>query len=911
MPERTIPLVALLGLALISARAVANETPAPIHQVEGVSEYRLDNGLKILLIPDSSVSTLTSNVILRIGSRHEVYGETGLAHLLEHLQFKGTPAYPNFIDTITKYGWSAKATTWYDHTCYLKTMEGTEENLERVVQFEADRLTNNPLLPVYLQQEMPIVRNELENSRNTPWGFLPPRLRSVSLQWHNYGKATIGNRADLEQMPLERIRSFYRKYYQPDNVTLLLAGRMDEQKALAAIKKHWEPIPKPTRQLPPEITREPASDGEQLVTIRRVGGVPMAGVHYRIPAGSHADFAALHVLARLLMGGKPGELWEYEQAGTRGRLHQSLVAEGPATSAFGSISGLRDLGFLEFYGLCASESDARAALDRLIETVEDKEATFTDRDVRNAKNSLVRNIEETIIDLPKLAEQLTYREASGDWRLFYLQRDRLQNVTPADIQRVANKYLRRSNRTAGIYLPESKRSRVDIPPPPDLAALLDNYQSDEPVVRGEYIEPDPKLVESRIIRRTLPIGTKLVLLPKGTRGERLRFSLTLRYGDSETLSNRRAAALILPKLIASSEAKRKAREGIRGTFGSMSISSDGDPGVLKLTARCERRYLERVMAQLTNLVRSPDFSADAFDDLKRVHLLGLRAAQSSTFDLADRAVRRHEQPYHRSDPRYVPTHLEAIEDLQALEIGDVRDLWQELLGASHATFVAVGSFDPDEMIGHVDQLTGAWNSPCRFEPLTQIMPSHPKGRPIHITVPEKESAAMAGDLPIKISPDREDYAALLVAKDILLVSRLYPRVNQEEGLSYTPRFGFKTLNHSNFSQFTLRLSCNVQRAGELERAVREEFESIRESPYTAAEFAAAIGRHRHQLRHRIATDQRMFRSLERLAEESKTLESLVKERAAVEALSLADVQRAAERHLDYTKMQIAIAGARD
>lgn len=908
--NRTFSMLLAFGLVIVASQLHAESPLTEIRTVDGVSEYRLGNGLKLLLIHDPSVATLTTNVVIRAGSRHESYGETGAAHLLEHLQFKGTARYPDIAHTMQKHDWAGYATTWYETTQFVCTMEGTVENLEQVLRFEADRLTNGLLLPLHLEQEMPVVRNELENSESSPWGFLPPRLRAVSLEWHNYGKATIGNLADLESMPIEKIRSFYTRYYQPDNVTLILAGRFDKQQALSAVTQYWGSIPRPTRTLADDYTLEPAQSGERFVVVRRGGGLPMAGVHYHIPAASHPDFAAAHVLASLVLSNSPGILWRSREASSRGFLHQSLVAKGDGTSVYGSISPLRQRGFLEFYAWCKAASDPNTTLDQMVDAVESiSEIDWTERDVRNAQMRLIREVRKTIIELPQLAPALANWETSGDWRLLFLHRDRLEKVQLEDIQRVAAKYLTRANRTAGVYIPESARSRVDMPATPDVAQLLQTYESDRPVVSGEHIEPTPQALEQRIIRRDTGSGTKVVLLPKRTRGDRIRMRLELRFGNATTLRGKRAATSLLARIITSNEAKGQARDGIRGSLAGFSISASSSLQSLTLSIVAEPEYVDRGWAMLTNMLRQPHFSDADFKLLKQKQIASLQSAMGSPFSLANREVQRLGQPYDRHDARFVPTFGEEIEELRSLELADVKKAWEQLVGADDGIFVAIGSFDSDDMIQRVETLTRHWKSPKSYIPLPRLLPITPASSQVAITLRDKEAAAFASDLSINISDHHNDYAATLVAQNILRLTRLSPRLNQDEGLSYIPTISFAALPNSQVSRFGIRASSNPTRLTDLQDAVRAAFDSVRATPFTESEFERAKTHLTHLTTIRLWNDQNLSRTLERLADQDRTLAAYSDLDAKIASLELTDVQAAAEKYLDYSKAFVVMVGS--
>src|SRR3954465_8797813 len=225
--------------------------------VEGITEYQLDNGLRVLLYPDPSRAKVTVNMTVLVGSRHEGYGETGMAHLLEHMVFKGTPTHPAVPKALQEHGAQWNGTTSDDRTNYFETMPATDENLEFGIALEADRLVNSYVKREDLIAEMTVVRNEFERGENSPEGVLMERINAAAFEWHNYGKSTIGNRSDIERVPIDNLQAFYKKYYQPDNVVLIVAGKFEEARALALVEKYLGSIPKPARKLDQTYTEEP------------------------------------------------------------------------------------------------------------------------------------------------------------------------------------------------------------------------------------------------------------------------------------------------------------------------------------------------------------------------------------------------------------------------------------------------------------------------------------------------------------------------------------------------------------------------------------------------------------------------------------------------------------------------------
>jgi len=411
--------LALATALLVPTVATAAEVPAPrkVATVEGITEYQFDNGLRALLFPDNSQSKVTVNLTVLVGSRHEGYGETGMAHLLEHMVFKGTPDHPNVPKALQDHGAQFNGSTSVDRVNYFETLAASDENLEFAIALEADRMMNSFIRKSDLDSEMTVVRNEFERGENSPQRVLSQRIEAAAYEWHNYGKSTIGNRSDIERVPIVNLQAFYKKFYQPDNVVLIVAGKFDEAKALAMVTKHFGSIPLPMRKLDATWTEEPPQDGERLVTLRRVGDVGAVGVAYHIPAGSHEENAALQVLANILST-RPS-----------GRLYKALVETKKASSASAFAGREHDPGLLSLDAEVPRDNSLEEVRDLLISAAEVIGAKgVTDEEVNRAKQQILKARERSATDTAQIGVALSEWAAQGDWRLYFLHRDRVEQV---------------------------------------------------------------------------------------------------------------------------------------------------------------------------------------------------------------------------------------------------------------------------------------------------------------------------------------------------------------------------------------------------------------------------------------------------------------------------------------------------
>jgi len=349
----------LLVACVCSAQSSLPSGIERVGTVEGITEYKITrNGLRVLLFPDASSNKVTVNMTYVVGSRHENYGETGMAHLLEHLVFKGTPRHLNIPKELSDHGCLPNGSTSFDRTNYFETCTATDENLRWAIDLETDRMVNSFIARKDLDSEMTVVRNEFESGENNPTQVLYQRTLAAMFEWHNYGKTTIGARSDIEGVNIERLQAFYRRFYQPDNAVLTIAGKFDEVKALALVAELGGAIPKPERVLPPTYTEEPTQDGERAVTVRRVGGNQILIAGYHIPAGSHPDMGPVDLLGTIL-----GER-------TNGRLYKRLVETKKATTSFSQAMEMAEPGAMLNAAILGKTDNLEEARKILLDTVD-------------------------------------------------------------------------------------------------------------------------------------------------------------------------------------------------------------------------------------------------------------------------------------------------------------------------------------------------------------------------------------------------------------------------------------------------------------------------------------------------------------------------------------------------------------
>jgi zinc protease len=833
--RRTIRSLTAIAALLVAAAAFSQSLPSGVQKitsVEGITEYSLPNGLHFLLFPDDSKPKVTVNITYLVGSRFEGYGETGMAHLLEHLNFIQTKTRTDIKKELTDHGAEFNGNTSDDRTSYFETTNASDDNLRWALGFEADRMINTRIEKQLLDKEMTVVRNEFEAGENNPGAILMERVLETGYLWHAYGRPTIGNKSDIENVPIDKLATFYHKYYQPDNALLIVAGKFDPAKALAWIAELFAPIPRPTRVLEAPYTTEPTQDGERSVILRRVGDVQYVIAMYHTPAGMHPDDAAVQVLTGVL-GDVPS-----------GRLYKALVDNKKAVGAGMDSEEHHDPGDMFAYAQLSPDQNLEEAKQILLKTVEDfaKEPPSKE-EVDRVKTRIAKNIELAFANSQAIALDLTEYAAEGDWRMLFLERDRLKAVTPEDVERVAKAYLKESNRTLGEFIPTKTPDRSEIPATPTDAETFKNFKGGATVTEGEVFDPSPSNIESRITRAKLSDGVKVAMLPKKTRGGTVIATFIARFGDEKSLFGKvEIGGLTGATLMRGT--KTKSRQQIQDEMDRLKAQIQVSGGVNNATIQIHttEENLAAALKLAAEVLKEPSFPEAEFEQVRKQSIAGIEQGKSDPQSLAFVALgRTMNGMYPRGDVRYSGTPDEDMQDLQKVTLDDVRKFYQQFYGVSEGEFSVVGQFDKDAILKEAEELFGNWKSSMKYAriltPYHKIAPSNQK-----IETPDKENAMSIAAEQVKMSDEDADYPALIMANYMLggsLSARLPDRIRNKEGLSYGVQSRFSAPIKDDGGEFMALAISNPQNAPKVEASMKDELAKTEKDGFTADELAAA------------------------------------------------------------------------
>ena len=889
---RAIAGLALLFCAATAAAALPKGVVAG-PAAEGISEYRLANGLRVLLYPDASKPTVTLNITYFVGSRDENYGETGMAHLLEHLVFKGSRRIPAPVKEFGRRGFSYNGTTSFDRTNYYATFKADDANLRWMIGWTADSMVNSFIARKDLDTEMSVVRNEYEIGENRPASVLFKRMMSVAYDWHNYSNAPIGNRSDIENVPIANLQRFYRTYYQPDNAMLIVSGRFDAAKALGWIAASYAAIPRPARPLPKAWTAEPVQDGERSFAVRRKGETSIVMAGYKIPSASHPDTLALNVAVDVL------------GTATTGRLHRELVEKGLATRVSKTFLLTREPGMVMFVAEVKPGDSVDKARDRLVEVVEGSFAAAapTAEEMQRVRRSNETEFEQMFADPESLSGMLSEFAGQGDWRLLFLVREGLEGVDAAAAASTAQRYFRRDNRTVGVFLPEASPRRAEVPAAAALEERLRAVKARPATAQGEAFDASPANIEART-RRTAVGDLKLALLPKKTRGETVDVSLRFRFGDDASLSGRQVVADLAGRMLE------------RGTSKFTRQQLADEMTRLKMTGglsvfRTTRANLPEALRLVAHVLREASFPATEFEQLRSEMTAELKTAMNNPGALARDAVQAHSNSYPPGDRRaYLPYSMR-LAAVQKASVDEAKAFHAAFWGTSRGEIAVVGDFEAAAVEPLLRDLFGGWRSPAPYAPeVREFRPVAPTR--IVIDVPERDAAALSARIALDLADGDPDYAPLVVANAIfgggMLSNRLIDRVRQKEGLSYYAGSGLGANHRDRAGRWSASGSFAPQNAARFEAALKEELARFLKDGVSAKEVSDAVNGLLQERAIDRAQDNVLAIELSELLDAGRDFHYVQALEARMRKLTPAEVVAAARRHLDPAKMVIVVAG---
>ena len=742
-----------------------------IKESGGIQEYKMTtNGLTVLLKEDHSAPVATFMVTYNVGSRNEAIGYTGSTHLLEHLMFKGSRKFNtdkgnSVFQLLQSLGSRMNATTWLDRTNYFETMPS--EHLETAIEIEADRMRNAFIKEEDRQAEMTVVRNEFERGQNNPFSVLDEHIWATAYLAHPYHHSTIGWKADIENVSIERLKSFYDTFYWPNNATVTVVGDFEKDKALALVKKHFGRIPKSREEIPEVYTEEPKQEGQRRVLLKRAGQQGVVGVAHKTPSATHEDAPNFLVLSSILSSGK------------NSRLYKNITDKGLTTSVFIWDSLFRDPGLFAVYANLTPGTDHQKVEDLIMAEYEKiKKEGVTEEEVEKAKAQLIASMKFGQDGSYAFAGGLNEAIASGDWTLFTTYDEKLSGVTKETVKAVVEKYFLEDLSTIGHFIPKTSGEQQTKRGPSsatELAQMKKQYFSEEEENKGplaSQIEDSEPVKGVRLL--TLKRGTGVVTLTGSFLGGDI-------FAPSE---NKRVPDVVVSMLDqgTTKSSKFEISNKIEKVGARLSFSNGKARVVFNGKFLSEDTAL--IVGLLSEQLQFPAFNEEDLAKTKKRMVTAYKKSKEST---RGNAINNMLKGFYSENHQNAPDDAdESIKNVEKITTEDLKAYHETSYGKGSMVIVAVGDVDHANLSAIIKENFGEWKDSPLEEKKENQKGTKNAGK-AYVTMQDKTSTDFLVGIPLGINRDHPDYRPLFVANYILggnFSARLMQTVRVKEGLTY-------------------------------------------------------------------------------------------------------------------------------
>ncbi|WP_028994728.1 M16 family metallopeptidase [Azonexus hydrophilus] len=892
--------LAILALAALPALVAASPWQ-PEARAGGFSSYRLNNGFRLILAPFPDAPTTRVELLVKTGSKHEGYGETGMAHLLEHMLFKGAGRHHDLKQALTALGATWNGTTNTDRTNYFATVRAEPEKVDELIRIEADRFLRPTFSAADLASEMTVVRNELERNDNNPGSLVARALQRQSFFWHGYGRPTIGARSDIENAPFAALQAFHHRHYRPDNAVLIVTGKFDAARVLDLVGQLFAPAQNPPGPPPATWTREEAERLRQRAEIYRESGSTVAAVAWLLPGASDRQTLAVDLALPALCA----DSW--------GSLRRTLVDE--KRLALGAACVVQDRP--EYSLLIANvshdkDADAATLAAALREAVDHFARHGIDAaQLKRVRTSRLRQFDRARLSPETTASALSGAEVAGDWRLFFVERDIVATLTLDEINAALRHWI------AGVAPAEVLLHHGPPPRTPEPPAAVPGRMLVE--AHGKRDWPVPTLAIDPLPKSPAELGTATVAIPladpsakaalisRRTQDGRARLVIANDFGDSESLRGRQTACRVAGSLLAEGGAGIE-RSELGRKLATLQAQASQSLGRISLTAPPAK--LGPALELLLAVRRQPTLPEAAFERIRAMEIASLEASQKHPGELASRQAMLRFNNYSPEHPNRPRTVAEQLAELRALSLDDVRRCIADFGGRSQLRIAAVGDLDEAAVQGFWQSLQSLPQATLPYARIAQpTAPMQVDTDAIVVALGPFPNADVVGLSQLPLRDDDEDYLPLALAVRLLggdASSRLRVRVREQEGLAYSVNAALAANPFDARARLTITASVASDQAERAREILREELARALAEGFSEQEVAAGIARWQESRRRTLQAETTYADRLAAMLQTGRDVTWDVAHDARIAELTAAGVNAALRRHLGQAPIVWAI-----
>lgn len=772
-----------LSLFFIGLSTTAWSQPVLLKSEQKIEEYTLDNGFRVILAQNNKENKVFMNTIYLTGSLNDPQGKGGLAHLLEHLAFKGTQNVQGeeFQRRLDQYTLMTNASTDYYSTQYTNIIRPEQTSIDQVIHLEAERMDKLVLQEKFVPSEISIVKREREVRMDQPFSVMMDQIWKSAYGNQYLGRLPIGDLNELQSIKMDELKQFYRTWYAPNNAVMVISGKFDKAEVLKQLDQNFSPIAArkiPTPSQVPELNSSHIQQREFLVQ----KGSDFAKFNLYLN-GKNEKIKSVLALSPALYSMQPS-----------GHLYQSMVETGMSTGVQASTWLDQDFNLVFMGAIYAPNHDPKKVESELISAVE-KDKPFNATELNRVKNLIQNQADSILSNATALGGRLSdyYVSNQGDWTQYFSDLDNIKNLKLDEVNRALSAFLVPEHRISGDIqpTPDDQKKALAQKNPAQPAKTLDQTQLEEAPLKdrveyqyevAEYVKTSKKYLletEKKIQRGALKNGIQYALYPTSTRDDKTYATISVDFGTEKSLFNQGEVLDLMAYLMLRGSDQYSlqdiADQSIAAGGGATAVAS-GNSITIHIVAKKDK--FEAFFKFMLAVLKNPKFEQSQFDLIQSQSLSALNRPYTEPETVAALTISRLLETYQPGDLRY---HFEpelAKQQMKAASVEKVKQLYQKFFISNHARIAMTGDYQAPDMLKLLQKEFGAWTTKLPYQRLSSDYQAY-AAQKIHALSEQREFGNYQAILTFPVGADHVDAPALMVFRYILGDSQLSSRLAQE------------------------------------------------------------------------------------------------------------------------------------
>ena len=899
-----------LSMVLLSAAYGVSAKPILLHSEQNIEEYQLDNGMRIILAELPKENRVYMNTIYLSGALNDPQGKGGLAHLLEHLAFKGTQNVQGeeYQRRLNQYTLSNNALTNYYSTQYINVIAADQKAINEILYLEAQRMDKLVLQAKFVPSEIDIVKREREIRLDQPMAVLMDQMVKAAYGNQHLGRLPIGDLNELQSIQLPELEKYYRDWYAPNNAVMVVTGKFNKAQLLKQIDQHFSPIPKrPLAQAAPSITLDLSKMQPRQFSVAKGSDYGQFNF-YMQPYQKNMETALSFASALYSM--QPN-----------GRLYKNMVEPGVATSIATVDASDRERQILIMGAMYAPTQDAQKVSTDLLKYVEQTPANFSETDVQRVKDLTKNSVEAVLKSASAMSSVISNYVVSseGKWQQFFADYTLSQNIKADDINQALNSFFTPAARVSSRIspTPEDQKQAVVKAPETAPAAPAASAQAEEaPKDIKTYtkeLKADVKAskkrikaVENMIQRGRLSNGMQYAFYPTTTRDDKIYASISVDFGTADSLFNQAELIGLTAYLMLKGSQQYDQQQIIdRAIAVSGATRVTGTNQGLSINISAKKEHFQDYFNFMLAVLKDPKFEQKDFDLIQAQSLASLDRSYTEPDMVAGLKLSEILEQYQPGDLRYRvdPAHVER--QLKNASNAKIKALYQRFLAMNHAQIALTGEFDVKAMHNVLQKEFATWSN---NEPFIRVLPQYKKyaGQKQHLLAEAREFGSYQAVLTLPVGNSHDDAEALMLLNHILgnsqLTSRLAQELREKNALVYGFRSSIDMSAYVDSGSLSISANYSAGQAEKVSQGIHKVLQDLIRDGVTEQELAAAKASTLKRRVDSLADERTIHGMLNSQLKQHKTMYSRSARDQAFAQLTTKDLQRVIRQYIDPAQL---------